>query len=75
MSDEVILIIGRAYKCKVDLALPSPIYAQYLKEVLSVDGELGNKITKSFSIVSVSEVEGHSLQDADSGEEMRILRV
>jgi hypothetical protein len=73
MSDEV--IIDRAYKCKVDLALPSPIYAQYLKDVLSVDGELGNKITKSFSIVSVSEMEGHSLQDAERGEEMRILRM
>jgi hypothetical protein len=71
MSDET---IDRPYKCKVDLALPSPIYARYLKDVLSVDGELGNKIIKSFSIVGVSE-EDHGLQDADKGEEMRVLRM
>lgn len=69
MSDES---IDRPYKCKVDLALPSPIYAQHLKDALSVDGELGNKIVKSFSVVSVSDEE-HGVQDAEKGDETRVL--
>ena len=53
-------MIDRPYKCKVDIALPSPVYAQHIKDVISVDGELGNKIVKSFSIVEYDE--GGALQ-------------
>ena len=71
MTDES---IDRPYKCKVDLALPTPIYAQHLKDALSVDGELGNKIVKYFSVVRVSEDE-HGVAAASSGEDMRVLRM
>lgn len=66
--------IDRPYKCKVDLALPTPIYAHHLRDALSVDGELGNKIVKSFSIVSVLE-EKHAMDATNNGDDMRVLRM
>ena len=41
----------RPYKCTVQLALPSNQYAQHLKDVISVDKEISDKVVKSFSIV------------------------
>ena len=66
--------IDRPYTCRVDLALPSSIYANHLKDVLSVDGELGNKIVKSFSVVGVSSEE-HGGQNQNEEKELRVLRM
>ncbi|KAL3788089.1 hypothetical protein HJC23_008151 [Cyclotella cryptica] len=66
--------IDRSYTCRVDLALPSTSHAQLLQDVLSVDGELGNKIAKSFAIVAVSSDE-HEVQDSNEGTDMRVLRI
>ena len=63
--------IDRPYTCKVDLALPSHTHAQHLKDVLSVDGELGNKIIKTFSVVSVTQEE----RGVQAEENMRVLRM
>lgn len=46
------IIIQRPYKCTVHIALPSNIYAQHLKDVISVDQEISNKVVKSFTIVN-----------------------
>lgn len=62
----------RPYKCKVDIALPSSLYARHLLDVLSVDGELGNKIVKSFSIVSTKERDDEGDDDDDA---LRVLRM
>ncbi|KAL7538281.1 hypothetical protein ACHAXR_008446 [Thalassiosira sp. AJA248-18] len=43
--------IQRPYKCTVHIALPSKQYAQYLKDVVSVDQEISNKVVKSFALV------------------------
>ena len=77
--------IDRPYKCQVDIALPSNIYAQHLKDVLSVDGELGDKIVKSFSVESASADHirptkdgDHGIDDGDGvsdGGERRVLRM
>lgn len=67
------LLSDRPYKCKVDIALPSSIYAKYLCDVLSVDGELGNKIVKSFSIVSTNEY--HDDDNVGDDDVLRILRM
>ena len=66
----------RPYKCKVDIALPSSIYAKHLRDVLSVDGELGNKIVKSFSVVSTKEY-GDDDDNVGNGDDdvLRILRM
>jgi hypothetical protein len=46
------MILQRPYKCTVHIALPNNIYAQHLKDVISVDQEISNKVVKSFTIVN-----------------------
>jgi hypothetical protein len=41
----------RPYKCTVQIALPSDQYAQHLKDIISVDQEISDKVVKSFSVV------------------------
>ena len=50
-------MMRRPYKCTVQLALPSNQYAQHLKDVISVDKEISDKVVKSFSIVKVLPIE------------------
>lgn len=45
----------RPYKCVVDVAFDSPTQAKHAMDVLSVDGELGEKVVKNFALV-LSEV-------------------
>ena len=47
--------IQRPYKCTIHIALPSNQYAQHLKDVISVDQEISNKVVKSFAIVNASD--------------------
>jgi hypothetical protein len=46
------MILQRPYKCTVHIALPNNMYAQHLKDVISVDQEISNKVVKSFTIVN-----------------------
>jgi hypothetical protein len=46
------MILHRPYKCTVHIALPNNMYAQHLKDVISVDQEISNKVVKSFTIVN-----------------------
>jgi hypothetical protein len=46
------MILQRPYKCTVHIALPNNTYAQHLKDVISVDQEISNKVVKSFTIVN-----------------------
>ena len=48
--------IDRPYKCTVHLALPSTVYAQHLKDIMSVDQEISNKVVKSFAVVRAADV-------------------
>ena len=47
--------ISRPYESTVHIALPSAQHAQQLKDVVSVDEEISNKVVKSFSIVTSQE--------------------
>jgi len=38
------------YKCSIDIQFPSPLHAQYALDVLSVDEEIGEKVSKSFEL-------------------------
>mmetsp|Transcript_12573 Transcript_12573/g.30695 ORF Transcript_12573/g.30695 Transcript_12573/m.30695 type:complete len:125 (-) Transcript_12573:1443-1817(-) len=51
MADDDIL---RPYKCTVHIALPSNRYAHHLKDVVSVDQEISDKVVKSFSVGRVA---------------------
>ena len=55
--------IQRPYKCTIHIALPSNQYAQHLKDVISVDQEISNKVIKSFAIVSASDIDGRHNND------------
>ena len=57
--------IQRPYKCTIHISLPSNQYAQYLKDVISVDTEISNKVAKSFSIVSASQIDGEEVGSTD----------
>jgi len=74
--------INRPYKSAVHIALPSIQYAQYLKDVLSVDEEVSNRVVKSFSIVTSNEVDdggninrGHAIVPDGDDDEQRVLRM
>ena len=47
-------IMYRPYKCEVDVQFPTAIDAKRACEVLSVDDEIGNRVTKQFSICSAT---------------------
>jgi hypothetical protein len=75
--------ISRPYKSTVHIALPSIQYAQHLKDVISVDEEVSNKVVKSFSIVTSQEVadggdidrgNAATVQDGDD-DQQRVLRM
>ena len=55
--------IQRPYKCTIHIALPSNQYAQHLKDVISVDQEISNKVIKSFAIVNASDIDGRLSKD------------
>lgn len=41
----------RPYKCKVEVTFASPDQAKHAMDVLSVDGELGDKVVKNFALI------------------------
>ena len=75
--------ISRPYKSTVHIVLPSIQYAQHLKDVVSVDEEVSNKVVKSFSVVTSQEADGSDVArgndtifpDAGEGNEPRVLRM
>ena len=46
--------ISRPYQCQVDITFPSSVDAERAYQVLSVDDEIGNRITKDYSICSTT---------------------
>ncbi|KAL7529455.1 hypothetical protein ACHAWF_002981 [Thalassiosira exigua] len=66
--------VHRPYKCTVHLALPSNQYARHLKDVVSVDKEISNKVVKSFAIVEDPD-EPPGQHDATGGGGMRVLEM
>ena len=40
----------RPYKAQVEVTFPTPTQAKHAMDVLSVDGELGDKVVKTFAI-------------------------
>ena len=73
--------IQRPYKCTIHIALPSNQYAQHLKDVISVDREISNKVVKSFAIVSASDINSDDnredivLDDCNGDDEMNVLQM
>ncbi len=70
----------RPYKCTAHIALPSRLYAEHLKDVISVDQEISDKVVKSFSIVSHdgNDVDDHRVVGDDDdgfGNNMRVLQM
>lgn len=71
----------RPYKCTARIALPSHLYAEHLKDVISVDQEISDKVVKSFLIVShdCSDVDDHRVvvggDDDGFGDNMRVLEM
>ena len=70
MVDEV----QRPYKCAVNLALPSNQYANHLKDVISVDKEISNKVVKSYSVVGASDEDRCDGGGIDQ-DDMRVLQM
>lgn len=78
--------IQRPYKYTAHIALPSNQYAQHLKDVVSVDKEISNKVVKSFEIVrapaNIVDDDGNAKRDdmiggegGDGENDMRVLRM
>ena len=63
--------LARPYKCTVQLALPSAQYTRHLRDVISVDKEISNKVVKSFSIERALPANDGS----NDGDDMRVLRM
>jgi len=45
----------RPYKAQVEVIFPTPTQAKHAMDVLSVDGELGDKVVKTFAIAPSTE--------------------
>ena len=41
----------KPYKCTIEINFPKALHAQHAMEVLGVDEEIGNRVTKSFAVV------------------------
>eukprot|EP00579_Thalassiosira_antarctica_P002399 CAMPEP_0201871536 /NCGR_PEP_ID=MMETSP0902-20130614/4437_1 /ASSEMBLY_ACC=CAM_ASM_000551 /TAXON_ID=420261 /ORGANISM="Thalassiosira antarctica, Strain CCMP982" /LENGTH=114 /DNA_ID=CAMNT_0048397549 /DNA_START=30 /DNA_END=374 /DNA_ORIENTATION=- len=78
--------IQHPYKCTVHLALPSNQYAQHLRDVISVDQEISNKVVKTFKVVRDAPADHDIIEDrvggveqedgdGNDGDDMRILRI
>ena len=50
----------RPYKAQVEVIFPTPTQAKHAMDVLSVDGELGDKVIKTFAIAPSTEGEDES---------------
>ena len=50
----------RPYKAQVEVTFPTPTQAKHAMDVLSVDGELGDKVVKTFAIIPSTEEGGES---------------
>ena len=62
--------VDRHYECTIHLALPSAQCAQHLRDVISVDREISNKVVKTISVVDSDEdVKG------EEPSEGRVLRI
>jgi hypothetical protein len=40
----------KPYKCTIEINFSEPLHAQHAMEVLNVDEEIGNRVTKSFAV-------------------------
>ena len=67
--------IQRPYKCTVHIALPSNQYAQHLKDVMSVDREISNKVVKSFEVVKVPAMHEQKGDGGRGADEARVLKM
>jgi hypothetical protein len=47
--------IAYPYACEIDIAFPTALIAQQTRDVLQVDKELGDRVTKTFSLVETDE--------------------
>lgn len=50
----------RPYKAQVEVTFPTPTQAKHAMDVLSVDGELGDKVIKTFAIAASTGGDGES---------------
>ena len=73
----------RPYKCTIQIALPSNQYAQHLKDIISVDQEISDKVVKSFAVVESTSCTQHDTTIDDGGKadeemnknDMRVLQM
>jgi len=70
------------YKCEIEVTFPSPVQARRAKSVLEVDGELGDKVIKTFSLSKSTQASSMDSDDCKSvlfinfeATEARMLRV
>ena len=54
-----------AYECQIDITFPTVQQALHAKEVLQVDGEIGDQICKSFDVIDSSN--GNNGNDGNNG--------
>ena len=65
----------RPYKCTALIALPTHECARQLRDVISVDREISDKVAKSFSIVGAGAGAGAVHDDGLDDAAMRILQM
>jgi hypothetical protein len=52
------------YACEIDIAFPTDLIAQQTRDVMQVDKEIGDRVTKTFSLVQ-----------PDGGDKASVLRM
>lgn len=59
----------KLYQCQIDIQFPTAIHALHAKEVLQVDGEIGDQITKTLDVINNKERNNNNNDDNDNVEE------
>jgi len=62
------------YACEIDIAFPTAALAEQTKQVMQVDKELGDRVTKSFALVPQSSGAGGT-SESESKEASSVLRM
>lgn len=60
------------YQCQIDILFPTATQALHAKEVLEVDGEIGDQIMKTFQVIAN---DARNTEDIVRNGELKVLSV
>mmetsp|Transcript_28733 Transcript_28733/g.52516 ORF Transcript_28733/g.52516 Transcript_28733/m.52516 type:complete len:111 (-) Transcript_28733:399-731(-) len=69
------LSTSHPYKCEVDITFPTARHAKTCMDVLSVDDEIGDRVVKSFELVSIGQAAGSATSVQSNNDDIKDFAV